>query len=175
MPTKDLRALGSSKIAVVGQATSDELEKWNLKADFIPSHYDALHLTSEWPGSAQGTFVLFPCGSKAGRAIEIGLKEKRCQITRLDIYETSPDPQATEIWREHQDADWIVFCSSSAVESFLALAPGPLPATLKTASIGPQTSATLRQHNLPLHIEAAESTLESLVSALKNHPTAPNS
>jgi uroporphyrinogen III methyltransferase / synthase len=162
----DLRALGSCKIAVVGQATADELTKWHLKADFMPSRFDALTLTSEWPLEAYGQSVLFPCGSKAGKAIENGLKEKGCKVTRLEIYETSPDPRARDIWENHQDADWILFCSSSAVESFIQLNPDPLPATLKTASIGPQTSASLRQHHLPVHREATEATLDSLLQSL---------
>jgi len=163
---EDLRKLGSCKFAVVGQATADELTKWHLKTDFIPSRFDALTLTTEWPDKTAGLKVLFPCGKKAGQAIENGLKEKGCSVERLEIYETSPDPKACEIWKQHQDADWILFCSSSAVESFVAMAPGPLPANLRTASIGPQTSTTLRHYHLLIHAEASEATLEALTKSL---------
>lgn len=163
---QDLRALGSCKIAVVGQSTADELALWNLKADFMPSHFDALTLTTEWPVEATGQKILFPCGTKAGQGIENGLKERSCRVTRLEIYETSPDPRAAGIWQEHQDADWILFCSSSAVESFVGIEPGPLPANMRTASIGPQTSASLRHHHLPVHTEASKATLASLAESL---------
>jgi uroporphyrinogen-III synthase len=44
-----------------------------------------------------------------------------------------------------------------------------LPATVIRASIGPITSRALRDLGLPPHLEAAESTISGLVTALAAH------
>ncbi|MBI4459824.1 MAG: uroporphyrinogen-III synthase, partial [Acidobacteria bacterium] len=66
----------------------------------------------------------------------------------------------------------IAFTSSSTVENLLRLLPSGERerwlADVKTASIGPITSQTLRKHGLPVHIEASEYTIPSLVAAIVN-------
>lgn len=165
----DTRSLHPLKIAAVGLATARELMNWKIKADFIPTQFNAAALSNEWPEKATKAHVLFPCAQNAHDQMETALKEKGCQVTRLELYETQPNPQAQEIWPHHSDADWILFCSSSAVEYYakmLAENELPHPETLKIASIGTQTSSTLKLNQLPIHAEASESTLESLVQCL---------
>ncbi|MDZ4789538.1 MAG: uroporphyrinogen-III C-methyltransferase [Blastochloris sp.] len=166
MQHSDLRAFADSKIATIGQATTDECALWHLKPDFSPSLANADTLVHEWPQEAYAQPVLFPCSALADDTIEKGLKEKGCEVQRLEIYQTTPDPSAQEIWHQHQNADWILFCSSSAVDSFNQLHLGSLPAAMQTASIGTKTSDALKRRNLPVHREAAHATLESLVSSL---------
>ena len=70
-----------------------------------------------------------------------------------------------------EGADLITFTSSSTVENFLALNL-PKPARLKTASIGPITSKTLKEHNLKVDIEAKQSDIPGLIKAICTYFTA---
>ena len=63
----------------------------------------------------------------------------------------------------------VTFTSSSTVKNFMELLnKGPQPKLdgIQTASIGPVTSATLREVQLPVDIEAREFTIAGLVSAI---------
>jgi uroporphyrinogen III methyltransferase/synthase len=51
------------------------------------------------------------------------------------------------------------------VENFLALKL-PWPSKMKTASIGPVTSETMRKHGLSVDIEASRYDVEGLVAAV---------
>src|SRR5215469_16039699 len=69
--------------------------------------------------------------------------------------------------------DVITFASSSSVKNFVALlgGRGRRPPTdfngIRFASIGPITSATLRELGLPVDIEAAEFTIPGLIRAIE--------
>jgi uroporphyrinogen-III synthase len=66
----------------------------------------------------------------------------------------------------------VTFTSSSTVRNFVELlgGKGGSPQTIldgiQFASIGPVTSATLREFGLPVHIEAEEYTIPGLVRAV---------
>jgi uroporphyrinogen-III synthase len=65
-------------------------------------------------------------------------------------------------------ADYVTFTSSSTVRFFLKSAgdpPGLSPAT-RIVSIGPVTSATLREHGLEPHVEAHRHDIDGVVEAL---------
>ena len=59
----------------------------------------------------------------------------------------------------------LCFTSSSTVENFLALKL-PMPAGLKTASIGPVTTLTARELGVTVAAEAKVFTVEGLVEAV---------
>ena len=65
-----------------------------------------------------------------------------------------------------EGADLITFTSSSTVENFMALNL-PWPAGLKTASIGPVTSKTMRDLGLAVDIEARQHDMPGLVEAIR--------
>jgi uroporphyrinogen III methyltransferase/synthase len=62
----------------------------------------------------------------------------------------------------------ITFTSSSTVENFMALKL-PFPAGLKTASIGPVTSKTMRELGLQVDIEAKKFDIPGLIAAIRKH------
>jgi uroporphyrinogen III methyltransferase/synthase len=66
-----------------------------------------------------------------------------------------------------EGADMVTFTSSSSVENFMALKL-PLPEGLKTASIGPATSQTLRGHGLKVDAEAARHDIAGLVKTVRD-------
>ena len=73
--------------------------------------------------------------------------------------------------------DMVTFTSSSTVKNFVALLGGRGRVrhtdleSIQLVSIGPVTSATLREFDLPVDIEAREYTIPGLIGAITNgHP-----
>jgi uroporphyrinogen III methyltransferase/synthase len=70
--------------------------------------------------------------------------------------------------------DTVTFTSSSTVRNFAALFDSreemhKLMAQVATACIGPITAQTVREHGLPVTIEASEHTIPALVDAMVQH------
>ena len=118
------------------------------------------------------------------------LRERGARVDVLALYETVPEPLSERALRQAQTADYITFTSSSSVRYFFDApraraghrafedipnqlpddksAPGQTqlsPAT-RIVSIGPVTSATLREHGLEPHVEAEPHDVDGLVQAL---------
>jgi uroporphyrinogen-III synthase len=62
--------------------------------------------------------------------------------------------------------DWLVFTSANAVEAFLPLAGGALPARLQVAAVGPATAAALAAFEVEPHLVAARPDAEGLLAEL---------
>ncbi|HYX26511.1 MAG TPA: uroporphyrinogen-III synthase [Thermoanaerobaculia bacterium] len=62
--------------------------------------------------------------------------------------------------------DWLVFTSANAVEAFLPLTGGALPARVRVAVVGPATAAALRAFEIEPHLEARKADAEGLVADL---------
>jgi uroporphyrinogen III methyltransferase/synthase len=64
-----------------------------------------------------------------------------------------------------EGADLITFTSSSTVENFVGMKL-PWPKGIKTASIGPITSATMQEAGLKVDVEATQHDIDGLVNAV---------
>ena len=86
----------------------------------------------------------------------------------MTLYETRPEPLDDVTRAAVLGADWITFTAGSAVRSLVSAVGGAdaLRGGPKLASIGPITSATLREAGLEPDLEAAEHTPDGLVAAL---------
>ncbi|HSS50363.1 MAG TPA: uroporphyrinogen-III synthase [Thermoanaerobaculia bacterium] len=62
--------------------------------------------------------------------------------------------------------DWLVFTSANAVEAFLPLTGGALPARVRVAVVGPATAAALRGFEIEPFLEAQKADAEGLVADL---------
>lgn len=172
---EDIRSLGFLRIAAVGKSTAKEIKKFFVTTDLIPDEANAESLADALVAtdSLDSAKVLVIAGN-LGRDILIDrLEEARSIVDRFEVYKTeqtdlSENPSA-KMFRE-SGADGILFTSSSGVRSFIdqakhlqlsgdALRP-------KTISIGPITSATMKQIGMPVDIEAKEASLDSLVEAV---------
>jgi len=65
--------------------------------------------------------------------------------------------------------DWLVFTSANAVEAFLPLTGGVLPARIRVAVVGPATAEALRSFDVEPHLEARKADAEGLVAELAPH------
>jgi uroporphyrinogen III methyltransferase/synthase len=164
----DLRDLAGVKLAAVGPSTAALLEQYHLKVDFIPSTYRSEMMGVEWPETESGRKVLYLCGNLAANDFQEKLSEKGLLVDRVDVYETREEvdtgSMAAELYRD-QGADWITFCSSSAVRAFQRAFPD-CPNTTSVAAIGPVTGNELSRLNWPCHVLPQESTLEAMVQSM---------
>lgn len=162
---KDVRALGNIKIAAIGKATADELKNYGLKADIVPQKFVAESLLDEMrKHNLQGEKILLPCASDARETLAAGLKESGADVHRIHIYTAViPESVDTEMLEKVSDADIITFTSSSTAKNFFSIVEKTGAAI---ASIGPVTSATLKELGHNPGIEADEYTVEGLVEAI---------
>jgi uroporphyrinogen III methyltransferase/synthase len=96
------------------------------------------------------------------------LTELGAIVDEAIAYRTVPETTDTAGGLERfrgEGADMITFTSSTTVENFLALQL-PRPKHLKTASIGPITSETMRKNGLGVDVEAATYDVDGLVDAI---------
>ena len=170
---KDARSMGGAKIAVIGPGTEKRVQQYHLSVDLIPEEYIAEELLKKLTddGSVENETILLVRPSSARDVISEGLTEVGAIVDEAIAYQTiseSEDPTgAVERFRS-EDTDLITFTSSSTVESFLDM-DLPIPEHLIIASIGPITSQTLQAAGLQVDIEAEESNIPGLVSAIEDY------
>ncbi|HEX6027224.1 MAG TPA: uroporphyrinogen-III synthase, partial [Solirubrobacter sp.] len=80
------------------------------------------------------------------------------------LYETVPEPLSEEARVAAARADYVLFTSASSVRFFVA-AGGSLSGP-RLLTIGPATSAALREHGAEPDIEADPHTPDGLIEAL---------
>ncbi|EDY83004.1 uroporphyrin-III C-methyltransferase domain protein [Verrucomicrobiia bacterium DG1235] len=172
---EDIRSLGFLRIAAVGKSTAKEIKKFYVTTDLVPPEANAESLAEALVAtdSLDSAKVLVVAGNLGRDVLIDKLEEARAIVDRFEVYKTeqtdlSENP-AAKMFRE-QGADGILFTSSSGVRSFVDQAKHlQLSASAlrpKTISIGPITSATMKQIGLPVDLEAKEASLDSLVDSV---------
>ena len=177
----DARALGKTKIAVVGRKTASVLKQRQLNPDFIPPNYVADSLIANFPEDIAGQKLLFPRVETGGRDVLVKeLSDRGAEILEVPVYQSKcPDKIDLQAWQalKQKQIDIITFASSKTVRNFHQLLQQPaesneaiesLLADVAIASIGPQTSKTCLELLGRVDLEAEEYTLEGLTTAIIN-------
>ncbi len=166
----DARSIGNVKIAAIGPATAQRIKDLHLAVDLQPEKFIAEAIIDGLVklGSVENLKILVVRALGAREILPKKLAELGAIVDEAIAYRTVPETADTsgalERFRE-EEADLITFTSSSTVENFLALKL-PWPSKMKTASIGPVTSETMRKHGLSVDIEASRYDVEGLVAAV---------
>jgi uroporphyrinogen III methyltransferase / synthase len=84
----------------------------------------------------------------------------------VPLYETVPEPLDDEARAAAAAADYLVFTSASTVRFFAAAAGAEPLRGPRLVTIGPATSAALREHGAAPDIEAEPHTPDGIVEAL---------
>lgn len=172
----DVRIFGSAKIAAIGESTAAAVrESLALRVDLSPERSvaealsDALAERNELAGKK---FLLL----RADIARPI-LRERIVAAggtaDDIAIYQTvTAKSLPTEVLDalRNKEVNWITFASSSAVRNLVTLLgdEANLLRSIQRASIGPITTATMNEVQLPPTIEAKEFTIDGLVAALQS-------
>ena len=121
-----------------------------------------------------GKRVLLPQADIARPLLAKGLQDAGCTVDVLTAYQTkSADALPEDVLEALRsgEVDWITFTSSSTASNLVDLIGGEaeLLCNCKLASIGPKTSETMRDHDLPITTEAQQHDVVGLVAAVMDH------
>lgn len=166
----DARALGSTKICVIGPATRDELRRYSVKADLMPENYIAESVFELLRGKVNGKKILIPRSDIARRELIDLLSRDGALVADLPIYCTRrPDYPPETIEEMVLNVDLVTFTSSSTVTNFVEILGDSfnrLRGKIRAASIGPITSASVKRAGIHLACEAREYTIPGLINAI---------
>jgi uroporphyrinogen III methyltransferase / synthase len=166
----DARSIGNVKIAAIGPATAQRIKSFHLSVDLQPKQFIAEAIVDGLLelGSVENLKFLVVRALGSREVLPKRLVELGGIVDEATAYKTVPETNDTSGTLERfrsEGADLVTFTSSSTVDNFLALKL-PWPAQMKTASIGPITSETMRKNGLPVDVEAARYDVDGLVNAV---------
>ncbi len=172
----DLRSIGCVRLAAVGPATAAKLKELHLSVDAMPDKYVARDIAKAIAAKddLENLRILLLRAEVASPELPKLLEEQGAIVDDVAVYQTVPeteDANGAAARLLEDGADWLTFASSSAVENFHARFNLPellkkFP-TLKSASIGPETTKALVALGLEPAIEAKQHTIAGLVQAVR--------
>lgn len=177
-------SLGSVQVAAIGPSTRDAAEKLGLNVSVVPKQYVAESVVESLRGKVERKRVLLARAKVARDVIPRELRKLGAKVDVVEAYETVvPKASQQKIRALMKDPKLrphiVTFTSSSTARNFMQLlgGRGRPPHTnqhgIQFASIGPITSATLRELGMPVHIEAREYTIPGLIDAIRWTNTRP--
>lgn len=171
----DSRALGKSKIAAVGDKTTEALRAFGLEPDLVPRNFHSRELLRELKEKyfVRGQKFLWPRADIAPLDLKNELEESGAKVTDIVLYHTVPDPEGKKRVAEILDespVDYAVFTSGSGVRNFFKAVDSRDAQQIKNkaVSIGPQTTQALREFKIPVLAEARPHNLDGLLQVLKD-------
>ena len=159
----DARALAGRTVAAIGPGTARALAEHGVRADLVPERAVAEGLVDALAG-VDVRRALVVRASEGRETLPDALRARGAEVDVLALYETVAEALDAETARAAAQADYVTFTSASTVRFFLAAA-GALDGP-RIASIGPATSAALREAGLEPDLEADPHTPDGLVAAL---------
>jgi uroporphyrinogen III methyltransferase/synthase len=160
---RDARALSGATVAAIGPGTARALAEHGIHADVVPERAVAEGLVEALEGT-QVSRALVVRGREGRDALPDALRARGAAVEVLALYQTVAEPLDAGTAAAAAGADYVTFTSASTVRYFLAAA-GSLDGP-RIASIGPATSAALREAGLEPDIEADPHTPDGLIAAL---------
>ncbi len=167
-------AFAPLKIAAVGSSTAQVLREIGLEVAVTPREYVAESLLEALGDHVRGQRVLLVRAAVARDVIPDALHARGATVDVVDAYRTVIPAESVAQMRTVFEAgsaipDAATFTSSSTATNFLHLldeAGVKLPKTMRTISIGPITSQTLRENGWEPAAEADPHDLNGLVQAV---------
>ena len=162
------------QIAAIGPATKKAIMKHGLKVKMVPEEYVAESVVKGLRDKVNGKRVLLVRAKVARDVIPDELRAAGALVDVVEAYETVvPEKSRVRLRALMKNAKRrphiVTFTSSSTARNFAELLGNTKARSLKNvqfASIGPVTSATLRELELPVAIEAREFTMGGLIRAI---------
>jgi len=171
IPRRHLKHL---QIAAIGPATKRALVKHGLKVKMMPEEYVAESVVKGLCDKVKGKRILLVRAKVARDVIPDSLAAAGAHVDVVEAYETVvPEKSRTRLRalmkNKKRRPHVVTFTSSSAVRNFvelLGLSRAAALANVQFVSIGPVTSATLGEFQLPVASEAREFTMGGLIRAI---------
>ena len=161
----DTRALAGARVAAIGPGTATALRERGVIADVVPERFLAEGLVDAL-ADLPVRRALIARAAEARDVLPDALRGRGAEVDVLALYETVAEPLGDAELAALERADYLTFTSSSTVRFFMAAVGDRLPTGARIASIGPVTSAALREHGLEADVEATRHDIDGLVAAL---------
>jgi uroporphyrinogen III methyltransferase/synthase len=164
----DARALAGARVAAIGPGTAEALRSCGVVADVVPNERFVAEGLVEALAGVHVSRALVARGAEARDVLVDALRERGAEVDVVALYETVAEPLSEAQLAAVADADYVTFTSSSTVRFLLESAGGGSAwrPRGRIVSIGPVTSATLREHGLEPDVEASRHDIDGLVDAL---------
>ncbi len=176
----DSRRLHSVKIAVVGRATGEELEKYGIRVDLVPEKFTGEGLAEALIAEGvKGSRILLPRAQVARDILPEMLEDAGATVVVAPVYRNVPPPGRKEQLRGQlagHGIDMVTFTSSSTVTNFLTMVDPASEAELqelfrgvRIAAIGPITAKTVQKNGLRVDVQPERYTISDMVDAIVDH------
>jgi uroporphyrinogen III methyltransferase/synthase len=160
---RDARALAGPVVAAVGPGTARALRERGVEPDVVPERAIAEALGEALAGVPVRR-VLVVGAEETRDVLPNALRERGAEVAEVALYRTVREPLDEEQRAAALGADYLTFASGSAAR-FFHEAAGTL-AGPRLVSIGPVTTAALRELGAEPDVEAAEHTPDGVLAAL---------
>ncbi len=171
--------LDGLRIATIGRAGHEALERNGIPLDFLPPHPRAASLAETLPLDAPVTPVIILGSAQTRPELPDGLERRGARVQVLPLYAPRPYPTGLKALREMlanapPGLPQLICVTSPSVVDAIAnefqLRPRHVPAELMGkgwVAIGPTTAASLKNAGIssPAIAEATEPTAEKIVAA----------
>ena len=189
----DLRLFSHIKFAVIGQGTADALADHGIYCDCMPDTYTSQELSKVLPAYLRqiaenekknhdyeetdhdhqinyqtGQRVLLLRAKEASRILDEALAEANIPFDAIAFYETKTDERRRgQLLEAAAQADYVTFCSASAVAAFDTLLPDARNISGKVICIGPVTAQAAIDREIKVYRTAGEFTVDGIVACIK--------
>jgi uroporphyrinogen III methyltransferase/synthase len=175
---QDARALSGLRIGCIGPRTAEELARYGLNADLIPTQFQAEGLIAAMmEAGVSGRRVLIARAAVAREVLPDQLRTAGAEVRVVTVYRTIRPVSEVKRLKDQlarRELHVMTFASSSTVRNFCALFENrdemrALTAGVAVACIGPITAQTAEEKGLPVTIMANENTIPALVDAIVHY------
>jgi uroporphyrinogen III methyltransferase/synthase len=164
----DARRLAGLEVAAIGPGTAAALREVGIVADVVAERFVAEGLVDALAGGAAGRRFLVARAEEARDALPDGLRAAgAASVDVVPLYRTRFERPAGV---DAPAADLVTFTSSSTVRAFAEAYADADLAAVRGVSIGPVTTATMRELGVGLVAEAERHDLDGLVDAVLAAP-----
>ena len=175
------------RVAAIGPATKKAIEQRGLKVDVVPKEYVAESVVRSLRKKVKGKRVLLVRARVARDVIPKELRKAGAHVEVVEAYETVVPQNSRRrlqaaLNNPRRRPHVVAFTSSSTVRNFVDLLGSSRRGRahhsevngIRTASIGPVTSSTLRELGLKVDIAAKQFTIPGLIDAIVKELGSPN-
>ncbi|MGO9754207.1 MAG: uroporphyrinogen-III C-methyltransferase [Solirubrobacteraceae bacterium] len=163
----DARALTGARVAAIGPGTAAALRSRGVIADIVAERFVAEGLVDAL-ADVPVRRALIARAAQAREVLPDALRSRGAEVDVLALYETVNEELSEAQLAALQQADYVTFTSSSTVRKLVSAVGGAgrIAQRCRLVSIGPVTSAALREQGLTAHVEASRHDIHGLLDAL---------
>lgn len=171
---RDLRDLGSVKLAAIGTATAAKLREFHLEPDLVPAEaMSSEGLLALLKDHATDKRVLLAAADRGRELIRDELA-RMAQLETVAVYtQVEAIDKKSDIFDllRRGEIDFVTLTSANIARSFLSACDDTIRARFRRGDVrlvsgNPRTTAMVEELGLPLAAQSRDPTIESLIDAL---------